>query len=322
MQKILIIRLSSMGDIVLTSPIIRSLKLQQRAEIHYLLRPQYSDVLKNNPYVDRIIPYSRSFSEIVLKLKSEEYDFIVDLQGNLISSLLKYKLKKKAFTIKKETIKKLLFIYFNINLLNSHVVDRYFKVLSSLKTINDNKGLDFFLEKKIKFDFDIPPNYIAWSIGGSYDNKQLSVDQISSVCDSLSIPIVFLGGTKEEIKVEKIRNKSKHKSIHNLAGKLSIDQSAFFIKNSLLVLTNDTGLMHIASSFKKIILSFWGCTKPNQGFRPYMADESSREIVYQPSYAPCSKYGKRCKWSKSGCVKNIKPELIINNLNEILLESI
>tara|TARA_B100000579_G_scaffold379691_1_gene347186 strand:+ start:1230 stop:2198 length:969 start_codon:yes stop_codon:yes gene_type:complete len=320
MKKILVIRLSSIGDIILTSPLTRCLKLQQSSTIHFLVKQEYKDLLHHNPYIDKIITFSDSYFKTSSKLKTEEYDLVIDLQNNLLSNCFKFQLNKKTLTFKKRSLKRLLFIYFNINLQKNHIVDRYFDVIKSIKVFNDQNGLEYFLEKNTHIKFSFPDKYIAWSIGASHNNKKLSFEQILEVCNDLCLPIVLLGGKNETNMGEEIKRRSSNQSIYNFAGKLSIDKSAYFLKHSLLVLTNDTGLMHIASAFKKTILSFWGCTKPMQGFRPYLTDVKSREIVFNPTSAPCSKYGKRCRLYAGGCVKRIEPRLITNSVQQILLE--
>ena len=78
--------------------------------------------------------------------------------------------------------------------------------------------------------------------------------------------------------------------------------------------------MHIAACFKKIIISFWGCTKPVLGFYPYMTNKQSVQIISNPKLSPCSKHGNFCKLQKEGCIKQINPEDILEEINKILLE--
>ena len=84
-----------------------------------------------------------------------------------------------------------------------------------------------------------------------------------------------------------------------------MDQSAFVIKHSLCLFSNDTGMMHIGAAFNKKIVSFWGCTKPNMGFYPYVKKENSMLVVSSNSQRQCSKHGDSCRYSKDGCIKEI-----------------
>ena len=317
MKKILIIRFSSIGDIVLTSPIIRCIKLQTDAELHFLTKKQYSMILASNPYIDKLV-FFNTLKLALNELKSQEYDFIIDLQNNLRSFWLKLNLGITAFTVCKQNWKKFLYINFGMNYLKDHVVDRYFKTVKKINVINDGKGLEYFIGPNINIDFDVQKTFIAWSIGGTYEQKVLSKEQIIEVCNKISIPIVLLGGDNEKGVGSQIIKESTNRFISNFCGALSLDESAYLIKKSCLVLTNDTGLMHIAACFKKLIISFWGCTKPSLGFSPYMADKESVEIVFQPLVRPCSKHGSSCRLTKTGCVKNIST----NQILEVLYKSI
>ena len=314
MQKILIIRFSAIGDIVLTSPVIRCIKLQMKPKLHFLTKKQYMSILTSNPYLDKVIPLQDNLSATCSVLRKENYDLIIDLQSNVRSFWLKLNLFKQSVTVKKENWKKFLYINFGVNKLGGHVVDRYFKTVQNLGIINDFNGLDYFIGSKINIDFDISQNFIAWSVGGSYLQKQLSKQQIVEVSNSILTPIVLLGGPNEKKFGDSIVVSSKNKKIFNFCGQLSLDESAYLIERSRLVLSNDTGLMHIAAAFKKEIVSFWGCTKPSLGFSPYMANEKSVQIVFKPLSRPCSKHGQFCKKTSKGCVKKISSKEIIETI--------
>ena len=200
-------------------------------------------------------------------------------------------------------------IYFGVDLLNNHIVDRYFKTVKNLNISNDNKGLDYPLINPLKIDFNTNQKYITWCIGGAHKKKQLSAIQISNVLSKIKIPVVLLGGDKDqEISCEVIKNTNNN--VYDFCGKTSIEDSAHLMKLSKLILTNDTGMMHIACAFDVPIISFWGCTKPSLGFTPYMAHDMSINIVTSASKRPCSKHGKYCRVQSNGCIKEISAERI------------
>jgi len=318
MKKILVIRMSSIGDIVLTSPILRCLKLQSNSEIHFLTKIEYIILLKSNPHVDKVFGYQSNLKNIISELKNEKYDFIIDLHNNMRSFWVKTQLRCKSFTVKKQNFRRFMLIYLGIGTLHTHVVDRYFNCIRKLNIINDNLGLDYFIPETVDVNYDIKKPYIAWSIGASHAQKSLSARQIINVCNNLSIPVVLLGGKNEKNKGNLIIQESTHNHIHNFCGFLNLDQSSYLLKNSTLVLSNDTGLMHIAASFQKPIISFWGCTKPDLGFYPYMSHFQSVQLVFNSEKEPCSKHGNYCKIQKDGCVKKIDYMLINNTILEIL----
>lgn len=315
-NKVLVIRLSSIGDIVLTSAVLRSIKHQTNATIDYLTKEKYRHVIKNNPHVQKVF----TINDIIDNYESKNYDLIIDLQKNFKSIFLSLLLKKtntKYVSYNKENIKKWLLINYNKNFINkAHLVDRYFHRLKKYNILNDEEGLDYFIPsivKKSSYLKKIPFEkiFFAWVLGGTYKYKRLSKEQIKSVCSKISVPIFFLGGNLEKETGDEIC-KSLHKSnMYNLCGLLSLDESAYVLKKSSVVLTNDTGLMHIASAFKKKIISFWGCTKPSLGMYPYKSHPKSIQIVNKLGKYPCSKLGNKCRQTENGCVNNISVEEIL-----------
>ena len=309
--KILIVRFSSIGDIVLTTPVIRSLKNQLKAEVHFLTKYQYHSIVVSNSNLDKVFYLSDSFLQTLKDLRSENYDYIIDLHNNPRSQfLLTLGVPIKRYS--KSNFKKFIYMNFGINYLNTeHVVDRYMKTLDFLDIKNDGKGLDYFISNDTQVAFDINQDFIAWSIGGSKIQKKLSIEQISQVCLKINLPIILLGGEKEKLEAEQVITNCSAKKIYNLCGKLSLDQSALIIKHCMMLLSNDTGLMHIGAAFNKNIISFWGCTKPDMGFSPYTSKARSIEILSDKSKKQCSKHGSSCRFTKDGCVKLINSEKIL-----------
>ncbi len=316
--KILVVRFSSIGDIVLTSPVLRILKSQKNIEVHFLTKDEYTSILEKNPYIEKIHVIKNSVAEVKDQLFKEKFDYIIDLHNNLRSQLLR-SLKVPIKRYSKSNFKKFLYMFFGINLLNNkHVVDRYVDVLSFLNLKNDDKGLDYFLPKGSLVDYDVKQKYITWCIGASKIQKQLSVSQIATIANKLDLPIILLGGKEQKEHGDKIIQISNKARILNFCGEVSINQSAYLIKNSQYLFTNDTGLMHIAAAFQKKIISFWGCTKPDLGFYPYIEESKSLMIVSKNSKRQCSKHGGSCKFSDDGCVKMIDAEKILKRIKEFI----
>ena len=316
--KVLIVRFSSIGDIVLTSPIVRVLKKQKNAQIHFLTKSQYSSIVVNNLYIDKVITIHKSLNEIKEDLIKENYDFVIDLHNNIRSHGLRF-LKVPIKRYSKSNFKKLIYMYTGKNFLNNeHVVDRYFKATSFLDLNNDGKGLDFFIDKKDEVDFDINQKFISWCIGASKEQKKLAVDQICYVANKLNLPIVLLGGMEESNKANQIINQCSQNKIYNYCGNITINQSAYLIKHSQILLSNDTGLMHIGAALNKKIISFWGCTKPDLGFYPYTKKSNSLMIISELSKRQCSKHGSSCRFTADGCVKKINPKEILRKVIQFI----
>ena len=133
-MKFLIVRFSSIGDIVLTTPVIRCLKKQvPDAVIHYLTKESFRSVVEHNPYIDKLHVLAHSWELMVEELKNENYDYIIDLHHNLKTLRLKKELGIKAFSFYKLNVEKYVYTSLKINILpRVHIVDRYLKTLSSM----------------------------------------------------------------------------------------------------------------------------------------------------------------------------------------------
>ena len=327
MNKILIIRFSSIGDIVLTSPVVRCLKTQSAdMEIHFLTKKHHHSLVIDNPYISKIWLFEDNFSELIPELKAENFSFIVDLHKNFRSRFVILKLGKPNASFPKLNFRKWLLVNTNINILpDIHIVDRYFRALQELEIQNDGKGLDYFIPQAEEVDLSgilsqHQEDYIAFSIGGKHYTKIFPEDKIISVCKSIHKPIVLLGGVEDMDRAERIIRQCGNNVI-NACGKYTINQSASLIRQSGKVITNDTGLMHIAAAFRKPIISVWGNTVPAFGMYPYLPEDSGNNSrileVKNLSCRPCSKLGyDRCPKHHFRCMNNQDVDLIIKILNE------
>ena len=318
--KFLIIRFSSIGDIVLTSPVVRILKAQfQDAEIHFLTKKRNEDLLIANPHVDKIQLYESSLSETIRSLKLEKYDYIIDLHNNFRSLRVKAALRVKSYSFNKLNIRKMLFIKLNINTLpKTHIVDRNLATLRSFNIINDGKGLDYFIPPEDEFPIaELPPTfrngYVALVLAGTYTTKRIPAEKYRSLISGTNVPFLLLGGKSERAAANTILEWNTQNVI-DFTGKLRINQSASLIKNAQLVISNDTGLMHIAAAYRKKILSIWGNTSPELGMYPYLPGAGSEILeVKGLSCRPCSKLGfSECPKKHFRCMNEIPEERIVD----------
>ena len=304
--KILVVRFSSIGDIVLTTPVVRMLKTQLNTEVHFLTKAPYVSLFKNNPYVDSVFQIDKSINEVISDLKKENYDYVIDLHSNLRTQILKLNLGVSAKSYNKLNWEKFLLTNFKTNILpDVHIVDRYLDTVNFLGITNDNKGLDFFLSDADKVDLnEFPNDYVAFVIGGQHVTKILPTAKIISICKKLNKAVLLIGGPDDKARGDEI---SKASGAINTCGNHSLLQSAFLIKNSAYVISHDTGMMHIAAAFKKKIYSVWGNTIPEFGMYPYLSDKNSKMIEVQDlSCRPCSKIGyDKCPKGHLKCMQEI-----------------
>lgn len=318
--KILIIRFSSIGDIVLTTPVIRCVKEQiAGVELHYLTKKAFEPVLSANPYIDKIHYLKDSLSDTITDLKLENFDHIIDLHHNIRTLIIKLKLGKHSSSFNKLNWQKWLLVNLGINILpDEHIVDRYLKTVEFLNIKNDNEGLDYFLVQNHHLALLLPPshqNYIAIVIGAQHATKRLPVGRLIELCKQLKHPVVLLGGPEDMDRGEAILAESGL-HVFNGCGKFKLDQSAYLVKMAKCVITHDTGLMHIAAAFKKSIHSVWGNTVPEFGMYPYLAGSSNIYEVQGLPCRPCSKIGyKRCPRGHFKCMNNIDLNVISTHAN-------
>jgi len=315
MKRILIIRLSSIGDIVLTTPVIRCIKKQmQDVELHFLVKKQFKAVIENNPYIDKIHLFDGDLGKTIRELKGENFDFIVDLHKNIRSTRIKYTLKTLSASFPKLNYEKWLLVNFKINRLpDIHIVDRYFEAVRSLQVKNDGLGLDYFIAPEDEINATHLPegffeNYAVLVIGGAHQTKQIPVEKAVEICRSVDYPVVICGGVTDYEKGEIIVQQCE-KNIFNACGKFNIGQSASLIRQAKQIITSDTGMMHIAAAFQKNIISLWGNTVPQFCMTPYMPQHPERSKILEVnglSCRPCSKIGfKKCPKNHFRCMKDI-----------------
>jgi ADP-heptose:LPS heptosyltransferase len=327
-KKILIIRFSSIGDIVLTTPVIRCIKQQlPGVELHFCTKIQYKYLVEENPYIDQIHYLKESLSTLIKELKEEKFDFVVDLHRNIRTKLIKLRLRTRSKAYDKLRIKRFLYTTFQINLMpNCHVVDRYFGATAPLGIENDGKGLDYYIPEKDIVEREWLPEthqkgFVAFVIGASGKTKILPYRKMVELCDRINKPIVLIGGKEDHElgdQIEKFFNSETGSSeiddglkllgkktvIFNGCGKFNLSQSASIVQQSDIVFGHDTGLTHIAAAFKKTIFSIWGGTVPNN-FYPYGTKFFLLENT-KLNCRPCSKSGRaKCPKGHFKCMNDL-----------------
>jgi ADP-heptose:LPS heptosyltransferase len=211
-----------------------------------------------------------------------------------------------------------------INILPAvHIVDRYLDAASSLCIINDGLGLDFFLDpEKSDTRLSLPESfqsgYVAIVIGGQHKTKMYPAEKLIDLCGKLKRNIVLLGGPDDAAKGAVIAEEAGL-HVYNACGVYSLMESAWLLAGASHVITNDTGLMHIAAALRKDITSVWGNTIPEFGMYPYlpigMNAVNCMVEVKGLSCRPCSKIGyKQCPKGHFKCMNEIEPQTIIDSI--------
>lgn len=320
-MKVLLIRFSSIGDIVLTSPVPRWLSQINDVEVHFLTKAGFTDLVVHSPYIDQVHTLSDDLAQTIAELKLQDFNLIIDLHKNIRSRRISRSLGVKSLRFNKLNLKKWLFVNFKINILpNKHLVDRYADGIKSLALDTEDRSIDFhfpsdFLGDIAKWGLH-SGKYICLVIGGTYYTKQIPEETLLVLIKRLNRPVVLLGGgTSDATKAERLIDSADSTQLISLVNKTTLLESAFVIKKSQSLITSDTGLMHIASAFDVPIHTVWGNTDPLFGMYAYRTDRStlSDYEVELPCH-PCSKLGSNsCPRGHFQCMVNQNTDQIVKN---------
>lgn len=335
LKKILILRFSSIGDIVLTTPVVRCLKQQlPGARVHYAVKEAFLPVIRANPHIDQFHVFRGELREFIRELRKEKFDFIVDLHNNQRTLLIKTLLQVPSASFPKLNLRKWLLVRFKWNLLpDVHIVDRYFRAVRKLKVKNDGKGLDYFIPAGEEIGTEslwtgtpsrhpgdgteslqtgmesLLPGYTAIVVGAKHRTKAIPEHRIIALCRQSQRPVVLLGGPEDRETGERIAAGFDHEKVVNACGSYSINGSASLIRQAGLVITPDTGLMHIAAAFRKKIISVWGNTVPEFGMYPYLPEGEESPAILEVKglpCRPCSKLGyEQCPKGHFKCMEEV-----------------
>ena len=323
-MKILVIRFSSIGDVVLTTPVVRCLKNQiPNAEIHFITKKSFSSILEKNPYIDKIITIQSSIKEVINDLKIEKYDWIIDLHKNVRTLSLKQKLKVPSRSFPKLNTEKWMLVKLKIDRMPKiHIVDRYFETVKHLHVLNDQQPCDFYISESshvaVQNELKIFGKYITIAIGAQFETKKIPFQKLVEIVEKLDGPIVIVGGPMDKDFGQKIKDTLPSKNIINTCGDFNLQQSASIVKQSKVLLTNDTGMMHIASCFEIPTVSVWGNTVPSLGMYPYFPQNPSRFSIHEVKglkCRPCSKIGfQKCPKVHFNCMNLQNVEAIAEDI--------
>ena len=317
---------------MLTTPVVRCLKKQVAdAEVHYLTKESFHSIIEPNPYIDKTHLLAHSWELMIHELRVEEYDYIIDLHHNIRTLRVKKSLAKPTHSFNKLNIQKYIYVNFKWNIMpRVHIVDRYLKTVESFGVKNDGAGLDYFIpEKEETKRNDIPAShhagYIGIVIGAAHNTKKYPVYKLKELCAKIDHPVILLGGKEDRDNGQEIAAVDPVK-IYNACGKFSINESADLVRKSKLVVSNDTGLMHIAAAFKKPVISLWGNTVPSFGMFAYYGDNYLRSVatrgnsnlpydilqVNKLRCRPCTKIGyDKCPLGHFKCMNNIEVNQVL-----------
>jgi len=324
LNRILIIRLSSLGDILLTTPFLRAIKTQfPHIKIDMLIREEYADVIKLNPYISNKFLFKKngkSNNALLEQLRSNNYELIIDLQNNLRSKKVVSSLKTKSVKFDKRSFDKFLLVNFKINKLKEapQIPVRYSNTIQNLKL--DNQGLDLFTDKSANAELNGKNNLIGFCPGARHFTKRWPKEYFIELGNRLTqdgYTIVLFGGKiDKEICTELV---DKISGAINLSNNDELLQTAADMKLCKAVVCNDSGLMHTASAAGTKVITIFGSTVKEFGFTPY---NCSNLILENNSLTcrPCSHIGRSdCPKKHFDCMKSINPDFVFAKVKTFLV---
>jgi heptosyltransferase-2 len=314
-MRLLFIRFSSIGDIVLATPAMRCAKQQiPGVSIHFLTKTSMKAVTMGNPYIDQFHYFDKDLQATIQDLKQYQFDYIIDLHKNFRSYRIQKALGVPVLSYDKLSFQKFFLTKLHLNWMpNRHISDRSVDALASLGVVNDGKGLDYFIPESTALKTNALPisfqsGYIALVIGASYASKKLPVSELQQLCHKIPYPIVLVGGKDDQAEGEAVAAANPIK-IFNACGQFNLQESALLVQQAKTVIAHDTGFLYIACAFHKKTVAIWGATSPALQVAPYYpttmkVDGYYNSIVPDLPCQPCSNYGtKHCPQGHFACMK-------------------
>lgn len=333
--KILIVRLSSIGDIILTTEFIRVARSKfPKSKIYYLTSKPFAELVKYNSNIDHLILYDKSKSKkdllkerdrFLLDNKFDKFDIIFDLQFNRRSKKWCKGVSKEYYHIQKWLSKKLRLIYTkNLDIEIPKIPLNYLNVAKEYEFKSDGKGLELYTGIECKNNKE---KIVGIAPGAHHFTKRYPIERFSEAIKKIAnldhnLTFQIFGSNQDSNLAKKIIQENLELNIIDYTGKLTLLETAAKIQNCKCFISNDTGLMHIASAFKVPIVGIFGSTVKNFGFTPYGTDFRIVESKEKLNCRPCTHIGKSsCPKKHFKCMNKIEPEDIVIAYKQLLRTS-
>ncbi|HPJ52245.1 MAG TPA: glycosyltransferase family 9 protein [Flavobacteriales bacterium] len=312
-MKLLVLRFSSIGDIVLTSPVLRCLKEQlPEAEVHVATKAAFADLVRFDPHVDHVHELGEDLGYLIRRLGSVGFDQVIDLHNNLRTARIKRALGIRAHAFRKLNVEKWLLVNLRIDRMpRVHIVDRYLEAVAHLGVKNDGKGLELHIPPDREVDPSTLPaahrsGYTAVAIGAAHATKRLPEHKLIDLVLAIAGPVVLIGGPDDQAVAARIADAVGGR-VYDATGRYDLLGSASLIRQARSVVAHDSGAMHIACAFGRPVVSVWGNTVPAFGMGPYQPQHPERTHISEVpglSCRPCSKIGfDRCPKGHFHCME-------------------
>lgn len=342
-NKTLVIRFSSIGDIVLASPLLRVLRARfPKSQIDFVTRKEYAELVRSNQNLNRTFEFDadggfEALRKLKKTLREERYDLLVDLHDSLRSKYLRSIRGPKRVVVDKRILERSMLVKLKKNVFKGvvSVVDRYIETLGAYGIKNDGRGLELHIPDEVLFGVSgkLAPlqlnrfeKVVALCPGARHFTKRWPADRFARVgaafVQKLDAKVLLFGGAADEPLCKQIaweiNNQAGTDRASSFAGQLRLLETAAAMQYCDVVITNDTGQMHIATAMQRKIVAIFGSTVREFGFSPY---DPTAVVVESGGLAcrPCSHIGRsECPEKHFRCMTEIDPEQVYARARDLV----
>ncbi len=333
-MRVLVLRLSSIGDLICITPVLRALYLQKEAEIHLVVKQQFAELFQYNPYVKRVIGFGGRLMPLIRVLRQGSWDCVLDLHNVLRTRLITLALRvggrvRCVLRTNKRSLRRRFYAMLHRRFPPiPHIVSRHFEAVRPLGVEWDGGGLDLFIPAEAFRVCDrLPRAYVVVAPWGTHPCKSLPFSTVVGLVRQLLriTDVVLTGGRRERRFAQKIcsevdgggRGRGR---LWNLVGVTSLLELGAVVARATHVYTVDTSVMHMACALSKPLTVFWGCTVPDLGMPPFVDWQAQKAMVWGEGKIrsvfrnlpcqPCHTHGARvCPYQDLACLRFSEEEM-------------
>ncbi|MCK5427681.1 MAG: glycosyltransferase family 9 protein, partial [Thermodesulfovibrionia bacterium] len=318
-MKILIIKPSSLGDVIHSLPFLKSLKnTLPESHIEWIISKDLKDILEGNPLINKLVVFNkdawrglRNFPEfvrdirsLIKTLKSGHYDMVIDLQGLLRSGLMTF-FSSSPLKIGFLTAREGGSLFYNkkISVNGSlHAVNKYLEVAKSvgaqIERVEFPLSVDDTASRKIKTLIGNLSEYVVIVPSARWETKKWPPEYFGMLISKLSIPCVITGSNSDKLNVQRVLASSRGKGI-NLCGKTNLKELTALIAGAKAVVSNDSGPVHIGAALGVPVVALFGPTDPVKtgpyGWSGVRSERKNKHLTVVKIPLPCSPcFKKKC----------------------------
>ncbi|MEO8199170.1 MAG: glycosyltransferase family 9 protein [Gemmatimonadota bacterium] len=333
-HRILAIRFSSIGDILLTTPLLRAIRRRlPDAYLAMLTKDQFAPLVQDNPRLNDVITLGKdqSLASLAGDLRAKKFTHILDLHGSLRTRALRLLVPARWSGYHNHRVAREILIRFKRNLYPREipVPERYFDAARELGVQPDGDPPEFFLREKAKTEasdwlvaggLPVDRGMVAIAPGAAHNTKRWPVEYWQSLAHSLTtrgVPIVVVGGPEDREIAQTVTASGEGGLAMNAAGQFGLQGTGALLGLSRALISGDTGVMHMATAVNIPVIALFGPTVRAFGFFPY----SAQAVVLERDLdcRPCTAWGtEHCPLGHHHCLRGIVPSEVDLVLQRVL----